>query len=181
MQAETISAAIRGEEPACRELFEQWYPKAYRIAKSICGGRDRAEDAVQEALIRFWGALPRLKDPETADRFFFKTVANEARRILSKRRKEPQGPAGGSAQGGGTGDKDFAEEREAAEALAQAVKELPEKLRCAVELFYYGGFTEAETAEILGVSLSCVKMRLLRARQMLRQTLERCGYEVAGG
>lgn len=181
MQSELITEAARGSEEACRDLFGQWYPTAYRIAKSICGCRLYAEDAVQEALIRLWKALPRLKEPATADRYFYRTVANEARRISAGSRKTRSGLRADTAESIAASPVPEDDHRELAEALATAVDALPEKLRVAVRLHYYGGFTEQETAEILGISLSSVKMRLLRGRQKLKVSLERMGYEVSGG
>lgn len=175
MQAETIAEAVRGGEEACRELFESWYPRAYRIAKSICLNRAGAEDAVQEALIRLWRVLPRLGEPATADRYFYRTVANEARRLLSRQRHAETELRGFYGESGDPTGDDLADARAA---LRKAVERLPEKLRSAILLHYFGGFGEAETAELLGASLSAVKMRLLRGRQRLRTLLEQWGYEV---
>lgn len=180
MQVETIAAAIQGDEPACRDLFNLWYQKAYRIAKSVCGSRSHAEDAVQEALVRFWKALPRLKNPETAEGYFFKIVANEAKRIQAGRKRKNEdalldcGDCEAPAE-------DPQKDSELSALLVKAVDRLPEKNRTAVTLHYYGGFSEAETAEMLGISLSSVKMRLLRGRQKLKVLLEQSGYEVIGG
>ncbi len=181
MQEQMILEAIGGSDKACRELYELWFPKAYRAAKAICGSRASAEDAVQEALIRFWRAMPRLRDLTAAEGYFMRTVANEARRIYAQRKdrlheltdRMPE-PVADSAEA-------EAGSRERARALVAAVDRLPEKLRLAVRLHYFGGFTEAKTAELLGISAASAKMRLSRARARLRQQLEKSGYDYFGG
>jgi RNA polymerase sigma-70 factor (ECF subfamily) len=178
MQDELVSAAMRGDGPACRDLFDLWYPKAYRAGKAICGSRALAEDAVQEALLRFWRALPRLEKPEAAEGYFLKIVANEARRIRARRKSAREEPI---RETEGSSESVPENERERRMELMRAVGRLPESMRTAVRLHYYGGFSEAETADMLRISLPSLKMRLVRARRRLRALLEREGFEVNGG
>lgn len=180
MQGELIRAAMQKDEPACRELFGQWFGRAYRAAKAVCGSRSLAEDAVQEALLRFWRVFPRLRDPEAAERYFMRVVVNEARRLRSRRRAARETPL---AEEGlpAAFHPNAEEETERAELLAKAVKSLPETLRAAVEIRYYGGFTDRETAELLGISPASAKMRLSRGRRKLREFLEQEGFDVIGG
>lgn len=178
MQDESIRSAMRGDEPAYRDLFDLWYPKAYRVSKAICGSCGPAEDAVQEALLRFWRALPRLKKPEEAEGYFLRIVANEARRIRAKRKSAQEEPIRDAGYGSDSIPDGESEQREE---LAKAVGWLPEGMRAAIRLYYYGGFSTAETAAMLGISPSSLKMRLVRARRRLRALLERAGYEVNGG
>lgn len=56
--------------------------------------------------------------------------------------------------------------------LAEAVVALPEKYKAVVHLHYYEGYSVAETAEILKLSQSAVKMRLKRGRELLRMEME---------
>jgi RNA polymerase sigma-70 factor (ECF subfamily) len=52
--------------------------------------------------------------------------------------------------------------------LLDAVSELPEKLRIAIHLHYYEGYSLNEIADILGIAPSAVSMRLTRAKEVLR-------------
>ena len=53
-----------------------------------------------------------------------------------------------------------------------AVSELPEKLRIAIHLHYYEGYSIKEIAEILNIAQSAVSMRLTRAKDLLRKHFE---------
>jgi RNA polymerase sigma factor (sigma-70 family) len=180
MQEEWIRLAAQGNEDAYRRLFELWFPKAYRIGKSICGSRSFAEDAVQEALIRFWNALNGRKGRALTEAYFMRIVANESRRIRGRRRAAPEEFLE-NLPGDAATPEEAETEKERLAALTGAVDRLPDTLRDAVKLRYFGGFTEAETAELLGVSLSCAKMRLLRGRQKLKSILEDREFDATGG
>ena len=56
--------------------------------------------------------------------------------------------------------------------LYEAVRQLPEKIRICVTLYYLEGYSVKETAKILGISESAVKNRLARARARMRGELE---------
>ena len=53
-----------------------------------------------------------------------------------------------------------------------AVGKLPDKLRIAVVLVYMEGRTEQQAADILGISVSGVKSRLMRAKKLLKEALQ---------
>ena len=53
--------------------------------------------------------------------------------------------------------------------LYEAVSELPEKLRVAIHLHYYEGYSLNEIAKILDIAPSAVSMRLTRAKEILRK------------
>lgn len=171
MQDELIRAAKRGSAAAYHELFDLWYPKAYRISKSICDNKDMAEDALQESLVRFWHALPRLHPPETVEGYFMRIVANEAKRLQRKKRAKQEELLDNTYSSGADDIEADITAREQAADLMKKVELLPEKLKAAIKLHYYGGFTEVKTAEILNISESSVKMRLFRGRDRLKQML----------
>ena len=177
---ELIRRAQAQDQEAYRELFEQWYPRAWRVSRALGGDRTLAEDALQEALIRFWRAMPRVRDAERAESYFLRIVVNETRRQLSRRREQPTDDWAEGRGGEGRGADQSAEERESADELQRAVQALPGKLAAVLQLHYWGGFSVAEVATLLRCSPSSVKMRLLRGRQALRAQLEREQVETEG-
>ena len=56
--------------------------------------------------------------------------------------------------------------------MLEQVAALPEKLRTVIHLHYYEGYSVREIAEVLGVTVSAVKMRMKRGRDALRERLE---------
>ena len=61
--------------------------------------------------------------------------------------------------------------------LTAALKKIPENYRIVIHLHYYEELSVKETAKILKLSVSCVSMRLTRAKEMLREALKEYSYE----
>jgi len=59
--APLVTGARRGDERAFAELVERYHPRLFTLAARELGSSTDAEDAVQEALIRAWRALPRFR------------------------------------------------------------------------------------------------------------------------
>ncbi len=157
-------------EHELEKIFERAYQRAYRAAKSICLNRHLAEDAVSEAAVRMLRAMRRGSVRADADAYFVKIAVNEAKRACARQRELPMDDIAAylDARGAHT-----AFEREAIRTLAAAIDALGEKLRLPIQLHYFGGFSELETARMLGISYSAVKARMMRGRQKLKETLER--------
>lgn len=150
------------------ELFTRAYQRAYRAAKSICLNRHLAEDAVSEAAVRMLDAMRRGSVRADADAYFIRIAVNEAKRICMKRREIPTDDIAAYLDACGI-HTEF--DSEAAKALLEAVNRLGEKLRIPIQLHYFGGFSEAETARSLGISYSAVKARIMRGRKKLKEML----------
>ena len=121
-----------GLEYAFQELIEPWLDPAYRLATSLLLDRDEAEDAVQEAAVKAWRGLARLRDRERARSWFFAIVVNECR--LARRRpwwKVVRVPSPPEAASGG------ADEHVASLDLTAALRSLPAEDRTALFLYYW--------------------------------------------
>ena len=131
----------------------------FRVAFSILQNREDALDAVQEAVLRAWTALHRLKNEAFFGTWITRIVINVSRDMLKKRRHSftllPAAP-------------------NMPPVLAELCA-LPEKLRLPVVLHYIDGYSVSETAGILHLPMSTVRGRLARARKQL--LLELTGEE----
>lgn len=152
--------------PAPEEVFDQVYrtygPALYRFCLLQMKGAADAEDVMQEVLIKRLYHAPEFDSPEHERRWLFRVAVNQCRDEL-KRSRRTELPL------------------EAAEPLAltpeergvlEQVAALPEKLRTVIHLHYYEGYSVREIAEVLGVTVSTVKMRMKRGRDALRERLE---------
>ncbi len=143
-------------------VSEAQMPMFFRMAYSILRNRHDAEDAVQQALMNAWKSRDRVR-PGAERAWMTRIVVNECRNIQRARRRcQPVA--------------DFPEEavpsvQETDTGLGEAIQELPEKLRTPLLLKYMEGMSEKETAAVLGLPLSSVKNRLLRARKALQKKL----------
>jgi RNA polymerase sigma-70 factor (ECF subfamily) len=141
----------------------------YRISRLILRDVDRAEDAVQEALVRCWRDLPRLRDPDRFDawlnRLLLHSITDETRshRRFAARvtilRIEPveQDAAGALA------DRDE---------LARVFDRLSVEHRTIIVLHHYLGLTAEEAAASIGIPVGTAKSRLHYATGALRAALE---------
>ena len=144
------------------ELVNKHENTLFRAALAILGDVHGAEDAVQEAYLRYLEKRPEFNDENHERAWLLKVTANLCKSALRSRRLHPTVelldvyPAP---------DEDSRE-------LVEAVLELPANQRAAVHLFYYEGYSTEEIAAILGQRPGTVRSHLSRAREALRQKLK---------
>ncbi|MEP7059969.1 MAG: sigma-70 family RNA polymerase sigma factor [Actinomycetota bacterium] len=160
---------------AYEELVRRHQQAALRVA-TLVAGADTAEDAVQEAFLKAYGALKRFRSGSSFRPWILKITANEARnKIRSTRRHsaiELRLAAGRPSGDAAPLPEAVVLEREAGEGLVAALSRLSERDRLVICYRYLLDLTEAETAEALGVRQGTVKSRLSRALARLRTELD---------
>jgi len=149
------------------EDFDAWYLRAHsRVAAAVAamtGDIEIAGDAADEAFTRAYERWPRLSVSGSPDGWAFTVAMNVARRRLRRRRLEDAVMA-----------RQRLPEIAAAEAhpeLWAAVRRLPPRQRQAIALRYLGDLTEAETAQVMHVSVGAASATLATARQTLKRAL----------
>ena len=135
-----------------------------RTAYLLTGNLADAEDLVQSALAKTYFALDRIEDRSALDGYVRRVIVNTHISWWRKRRVQeyPTDELPDQAVA------DHASSSDLQETLRQAVDRLPERMRAAVMLRYYDDMTEAEVAEVLGVTLGTVKSTVARAVAKLR-------------
>jgi RNA polymerase sigma-70 factor (ECF subfamily) len=164
-----VRRAQRGDQDAFRRLFETHRTRLYTLAVRELGSTADAEDAVQEALIRAWKALPRFRAEASFSTWLYRICLN----AISDQRAR-------SARGGGIALEDVPEpsdprdailERELSGELQRALAEIDETYRTAVLLYDVLGRSYAEISEVLGIPEGTVKSRIFRGRVELARAL----------
>jgi RNA polymerase sigma-70 factor (ECF subfamily) len=186
-----VLRARSGDQAAARALFDRYRELAYRIAYHQLGRGEEALDVVQEAFIKAFSGLARLRDPARFQAWFLRIVTNQARDFGRQvRRRDRLGLlAPGTAA---RGDEDAAEAApqamdtrtpgeqaeasELAEGLRLGLADLDEDHRQALLLVSQGGLSYREVAEVLGIPIGTVMSRLHYARRSLRDWLQKRGY-----
>jgi len=151
--------------------FESWLvarePALQRLALLLTGDEHAAQDLVQVSLAKLYLAWDRLDDRDHIDAYARKILVNEHRTAWRRpwRRREvvtdsPPDRAGPVVEYDGTRD-----------AVWSFVASLPPRQRAVIVLRYYEQLTEAEIAEVLGVSPGTVKSQASRAIAALRTRL----------
>ena len=169
MSVEEVERATRGDHDAFAALIGASANRLYALATLILRDSDRAQDATQEAIVRAWRELPRLRDPERFDAWLRRMVVNacydEGRRI--RRRAEvslvhlADGHVVDSTATFGETDR-----------IERAFRRLPLDQRTALVLQHQFGMTHPEIAETLGIPIGTVKSRIRYATAAMRASLE---------
>jgi RNA polymerase sigma-70 factor (ECF subfamily) len=182
---ELVAKAKLGEFAAFEQLVSRYERRVYRAAARIVGRREDAEDVVQDT---FTSVIEHLADFREESGFYtwlMRIAVNHALKRLRKRRRwHNASDAAAEDSYGQLPHPEFiapwrenpafvAERHEIQELLGEALDELDEKYRTIFVLRDMEDRSTAEVADILGISESNVKVRLLRARLQLRERITR--------
>lgn len=175
-----VLMAARSEESALAELYDRYGRAAYGLALRVLRDPALAEDAVQEAFLAVWRSAARFVPEKSkastwiltlVHRRAVDTVRREQRRRADTLEHAPEPAVGGA-------DED-AWLRLQRERVQEALRSLPDTQREALELAYYGGFSQSELAERLGQPLGTIKSRMFAGLSSLRELLGDAGTEVS--
>lgn len=145
------------------KLLNDYGNSILRMAYSYLHNMSDAEDILQETLIRYLQTAPVLNSPAHEKAWILKVAAN-----LSKNRIEYNR----LRQTDELEETLVEEKREDLRFVWSAVRELPDKYREVIHLYYYEGCSTAEIARILGYKEATVRTNLRRGRQQLKEILK---------
>ena len=174
-----LALCSRADENALGELYDRYGRVAYGLALRIVRDRALAEDAVQEAFLAVWrsaGAfLAEQGKPSTWILTLVHRRAVDLVRREERRRAEPREETDHPT---GEATDEEAWLRAQRQVVQEALRKLPPEQREAIELAYYGGFTQSELAERLGLPLGTIKSRMFTGLKRLRELLAESGLDV---
>ena len=156
--------------PSVREALLAAVPNLRAFAISLCGNIDRADDLVQETLVRALANIHSFERGTNMSAWLFTILRNLFRSEYRKRRREVEDADGSYAermksQPEQTGRVEFTEFRE-------ALSNLPPDQREALILVGASGFSYEEAAEICECAVGTIKSRVNRARTRLAELME---------
>ena len=178
--AELVAAARREDREAFAVLVARHRPRAFAVARALVGDRDDAEDLVQEAVIRAYLGLDRLRRPAHFGSWLCGIVLNLGRMLVRARRDAVSldDVVGGrklplplDPVDAGPTPEQAVEARELLELVRDALSLLPPAQREVALMYYLDGLTSQEIAALVGSSTGAVRVRLHRARRELRDQL----------
>jgi len=170
VQQALVHLARQGDEEAFADLTRLVGDRLMAIAFRILRDVDRAEDAVQQALVTAWRELPALRDTDRFDAWLRRILVNACYAEARRRRRWaanvrilPTDDVIGRDDIGTVGDRDQ---------LERGFRRLSPEQRAVFVFHHYLGLSLPEVAEELGVPLGTVKSRLHYATTALRAALE---------
>ncbi|MEW1689848.1 SigE family RNA polymerase sigma factor [Streptomyces sp. NPDC091265] len=146
-------------------------PVLLRAARSLTANPSDAEDLLQTALTKTYVAWERIEDHRALDGYVRRALLN-TRTSQWRKRKVDEFACDELPEQETTPGPDPAEQQSLHDAMWRAVLKLPDRQRAMVVLRYYEDLSEAQTAEVLGVSIGTVKSAVSRALGKLRQDPE---------
>jgi len=157
------------------EVSETHYSRVRGYALSLLRDPAAAEDIVQETFLRVQRGLSSLRDPASVTAWVLRITHNLCLDTLRGgriSRLEPEVPSAAEAPDPAQDCQADLEHRQMSACVRQKIDLLPESLRSVVVLADVMELPQAEIAEILGIEVGNVKVRLHRGRQRLRAILE---------
>ncbi|APM37679.1 RNA polymerase sigma factor [Clostridium kluyveri] len=136
----------------------------YHVSKSILTHEQDCEDAVQGAILKAYNKLGTLKKEQYFRTWLIRILINECYSL--KRKEYSQVSYEEYFESAKADDKkDYSE-------LYLAIKNLPERIRITIVLYYVEGYTVEEIKQILKIPAGTVKSRLAKGRKLLKIKLE---------
>lgn len=164
-----------GDEDALREMYRQYSGPMFATALALLGDRTLAADAVQQAFVQAWKAASRF-DPERELQPWLYAITRRTAVDVYRRNRRTAGQV--------TLDESWAAEAELATEgpsldatwrvwqVRSALERLHPDERRVLQLAYFGGYTQSEISDVLGLPLGTVKSRTSRAQRRLAEMLE---------
>ena len=168
-----VQQCLSGEQEAFGVLVDRYKSSMYALAVSKIGNFDDAEDITQEAFIKAYRNLGKLRRWDHFYTWLYSITSN-----LCKDWIKAQSKRGEEAYLKDVATEDLESsslsvhrEKEVHEAVREALAELPEIYREVLTLYYLAGMNSKEIAHVLGAKPSTIDKRLSRARKMLKQEM----------
>ena len=168
------------KENSQEEVIRRNSDLVYRLAFSLVKSKADADDIYQDVFWQYLRRIPIFENEQHEKAWFIRVTVNRCKNHWKspwmKRRAELHEEAGlyvEARTGEGTVSMSGEHTAEAEEnlALIETVRQLPEKYRVVIHLFYYEEMSVEESGRITGSRASTVRTRLTRARRMLKERL----------
>jgi RNA polymerase sigma-70 factor (ECF subfamily) len=189
-EAVLVERLKRGEEDAFEDLVRRYSGRLIGLARRILGGdEDLARDAVQDAFLNAFRALDGFNGDARLGSWLHRIVVNAALGKIRRRRRRPESFLSDELSGDACddvpeqqvplsdGEREAADDslarRQQSELVRDCIARMTDSHRTVLTLRYIDEYDTEQTARILGIAPNTVKTRLMRARDALRDYIER--------
>lgn len=190
-EKQLVKKASQGDGASFELLITDCADRTWALALRMMKDPQDAEDAVQDAMIKAWRALPGFKGECRFATWVFRLTYNTCLDALRRRQRgqvlsltredEDDGERQAEVPDPSPGPEEALLAKERAEILRREMEKLSDKLRAPLVMRELGGCSYEEIAAALGLSVGTVKSRIARARENLTEALVREGTFSARG
>jgi RNA polymerase sigma-70 factor (ECF subfamily) len=160
-------------------VLSTYHDRIYRYVLRMVRNPAEAEDLTQETFLRAYRHRDALRDPEAVRGWLYRIATHASLDHLRRRKRQPlslDGDEAGerikTAASDAPSGAEIAERQETSLCVQRCLDFLPDKYRAVILLHEVHALTAPEIAELLGVTVATVKIRLHRARRMLQQVMD---------
>ncbi len=167
-----------GDIAAFESLVDRHKGSVFSLAYGMLRSREDAEEAAQDTFVKLFRARDLFEEGRRLEPWLLRIAGNTCRDLLRRRRADG-GPRSTSlsAELADIVAGQRHDGRDPLESGRQAIRhelgQLSDKLRLPLVLRYVNGLTNRQVADVLGISVSNVKVRMARAKDLLQNRLER--------
>ena len=168
----TARVGARARHESFETLYELYHSRVLRYLWQLCGSHEEAEELAQEAFVKAYIGLLTFRGECSAATWLFRIARNAYLDSLRRPAGTPVDPAAWLRIPDSTGEGDPVQRYAAGEQralIARALGELPEVQRSVLLLRDAEGLAYVEIADVLGLSVAAVRIRLFRARNAFRE------------
>lgn len=171
MQRDLVVQAKRGDLDAFAQLAKASAPRLKGVASLILRDADRAEDALQDALLLAWRDLRALRDPDAWDAWLRRLTVNACYKVAKKERRRSRVELHVTPDAGAARTPDAQLDVAEREWVLQELGRLDIDRRTVLVLHYYLDLSLPEVAEILDIPYGTVASRLHRGLEAMRMSM----------
>jgi RNA polymerase sigma-70 factor, ECF subfamily len=169
---ELVRRAQAGDQTAFRDLYHQLAGRVYALCLRLTGDASAAEERTQDVFVRAWDKLRSFRGESLFSSWLHRLAVNvvmNERRTTIRREQRVTPMATPEVLERGKGEPTVGLSID----LERAIAALPEGAREVFVLYDIEGYSHGEIAELTGIAEGTSKAQLFRARQLLREKLNR--------
>lgn len=168
-----LQRAAAGDELALGAFYDQWVQPVYAVIVRVLRNADDAEDVLEETFWQVWQRAATFDPARGTARTWVLTIARSRAldRLRARGRRPEASPIPEFIASEEPDPLENVEAQERRDEVGRALATLPAEQRRALELAYFGGYTQSEIAEQLQQPLGTIKTRMRLAMQKLRALL----------
>lgn len=175
MQLELVEQCKANKRDAQLQLYRKYCDGMFCVAMRFLKNKDDAEDILQESFIKAFQRIHQFKGEVTFGAWLKRIVVNGCIDYLKSKKQRLVELDEGYMQVADDDNWEVAEEIDLEE-VKRAINQLPDKYRYVVQLFLMEGYDHSEVAQILDISETASRTRLVRGKGRLKELLSELNY-----